>query len=85
MPRDGGCGQTPRTGPGCEPGADVGDAWLGQGEKFSFRGCIRRPWEALLGQRYRRTRGTAASKGGYLFAADDQGKEECTLLSTFNL
>lgn len=50
-----------------------------------FRGCIRRPMGDLLGRRHRRTRRTAASRGGCPSTADDQGKGEYPLLSTLNV
>jgi hypothetical protein len=58
-----------------------------KGKNFSFRGCIRRPRDILLGQRrvppYVRA---AASREGCQSAADDIGKgKEISLLATFNV
>jgi hypothetical protein len=38
-----------------ENGGALEPALLKRVKNFSFRGCIRRPWEILLGRRYRRT------------------------------
>jgi hypothetical protein len=40
---------------------------------------------ALLGRRYRPTRLAAASRGGCPSTADDKGKGECRLPSSFNV
>jgi hypothetical protein len=50
-------------------------ALLERVKNFSFRGCIRRPMEILLGRRYRRTRRAAASRGGCPSTADDEEKK----------
>jgi hypothetical protein len=64
---------------------DVRAGPLKRVKNFSFRGCIRSPWEILLGRRYCRTRRAAASRGGCPSTADDQGKGEYLFLSTLNV
>jgi hypothetical protein len=43
MPRDGGCGQAPRTGTGGEPRMEFGDTWLSTMKLLERGGRIHTP------------------------------------------
>jgi hypothetical protein len=43
MPRDGGCGQAPRTGTGGEPHMEFGDTWLTKMKLLERGGRVHTP------------------------------------------
>jgi len=52
---------------------------------FSFRGCIRSPWEILLRRRYRRTRHRRLPRRLSVHSGQIEGQGEYKLLATFNV